>query len=739
LAHVIANQGDRAVDRSRWSTTNGDLGNGVAYLAKTHVNSSAALRETLFDTAPARAVFQATQTPTAGASAFFVIQGAQAQAHLANIQLHNAQRLGSRIYFGQQSLRTSPHRGFAFDAQLGQMSSGTTLGFIQTNGQAHTFDWPNDPQFAKGGAGLGQTLRKATVRHEARNINLSGISDHALFAQGYNLFSSGLSDREAQALQRLQAGQLSVGSAAYDEARALAEARFKDAHVRAVDQSLEPPKKSSSSFFKKLLTVVVVAAVAFYTAGAVTAWAGQMLGATLTTSGAVATTVTTAAGASSISVAGVAATAIGSAAASMTSAAIGTAIQTGSVSQGMKAAGNSLKGGLTQVAVSTALAAAGISGTGIGETIGVSEKVGNAIYNTVANAMTNTVANGGSFGQHLTDSAINSAINMASQNISNHVVANSEAGGWDRYAAHVALGCGVGMVRSGSGAGCEDGAYDGVASLMIDEVKRAQTADKKIILQRCSSNGTCEDAVPVKASDIVVAADGKVYMHNHGILNDENAALGGAQEMNSSQANSQGVYVVINPHTGNFLTEIIYAGYDKLNEVLGGIMPVSNATLATVDIRNRAAELGASVDSSAHSRGTLTEVLATQYQVRTGQENLNISSQLFYGGAANAQRAADNLSKATDGQGQLYQSTHTSDPVGTLIGGNEPTGGVPWSNPIEAHVRYGPNYGNVKDEEDSFDRQEKLKKTWGETNQEVVLVAPSTQPPQLPAPQGVMP
>jgi hypothetical protein len=103
LAHVIANQGDRAVDRSRWSTTNGDLGNGVAYLAKTHVNSSAALRETLFDTAPARAVFQATQTPTAGASAFFVIQGAQAQAHLANVQLHNAQRLGSRIYFGNKA------------------------------------------------------------------------------------------------------------------------------------------------------------------------------------------------------------------------------------------------------------------------------------------------------------------------------------------------------------------------------------------------------------------------------------------------------------------------------------------------------------------------------------------------------------------------------------------------------------------------------------------------------------
>ena len=183
----------------------------------------------------------------------------------------------------------------------------------------------------------------------------------------------------------------------------------------------------------------------------------------------------------------------------------------------------------------------------------------------------------------------------------------------------------------------------------------------------------------------------------------------------------------------------MHACPNKLNEVLGGIMPVSNATLATVDIRNRAAELGASVASTAHSRGTLTEVLATQYQLRTSQENLNISSQFFYGGAANAQRAADNLSKATAGQGQLYQSTHTSDPVGTLIGGNEPTGGVPWSHPIRAHVRYGPNYGNVNDEEESIDRQGKLNTTWGETNQEAVLVPPSIHSSQQPVQQGATP
>jgi hypothetical protein len=830
LTHAQANVGDRTQDITRWSQTLPEYGDGVSYLAKTHTSSAVRLRNTLFDSAPSRAVFQGAQIPTPGATGFVVVQGAQARTHLANIQEQNAQLLGSRIFFSQQQLDANSRR---FEARLGSQSKGTTLGYIQPDGQAHEF--AQDNPFLQSGFGaprergewepaqrnMGEALNQAANQHQVRvqtlqgldlshfkddralfmqgldlykhvsgqernlldglkngqiisghpqyaqaralaqgaftqaygdhveyetrlkhskesaawqaqNINLSGISDQALFSKGYNLFDSRASEHQEGLLKRLQAGELKVGSAEYNEARTLAEARFRVDH----QQALEPPKKVSS--WKKLVSIVVVAVVAFYTAGAVSALAGQALGATLTTSGAVATTVTTA-GVTSVSMAGVAATAIGSAAASMTSAAMGTAIQTGSVSQGMKAAGNSLKGGLTQVAVSTALATAGISGTGIGETIGVSEKVGHAIYNTVSNAVTNTIANGGSFGQHLTDSAINSTISMASQNISDRVVASTEAGGWDRYAAHAALGCGVGMVRSGSGTGCEDGAYDGVAGLMIDEVKRAQTADKKIMLKRCSLNGVCDEPVPVKSQDVVVSADGKVYVHNHGILNDESAALGGAKEMNSDQANTQGVYVVINPHAGNFLTEIIYAGYDKLNEVLGGIMPVSNATLATVDIRNRAAELGASVASTAHSRGTLTEALATQYQLRTGQENLNISSQFFYGGAANAQRAADQLSKATNGEGQLYQSTHTSDPVGTLIGGNEPTGGVPWSNPIEAHVQYGPNYGEAKDENDRIARLRELNSSWGETNRKAVLVPPSTQPPQLPAPQGVMP
>jgi hypothetical protein len=126
----------------------------------------------------------------------------------------------------------------------------------------------------------------------------------------------------------------------------------------------------------------------------------------------------------------------------------------------------------------------------------------------------------------------------------------------------------------------------------------------------------------------------------------------------------------------------------------------------------------------------LTEALATQYQLRNGQENLNISSQFFYGGAANAQRAANQLSKATYGQGQLYQSTHTSDPISTLIGGNKPTGGVTWSNPIEAHVQYGPNPNKPEDQ----------MRIWGETNVDAVLVVPSNSPSAVQiSPQEVTP
>jgi len=59
------------------------------------------------------------------------------------------------------------------------------------------------------------------------------------------------------------------------------------------------------------------------------------------------------------------------------------------------------------------------------------------------------------------------------------------------------------------------------------------------------------------------------------------------------------------------------------------------------------------------------------------QSGVPLDTLIFYGGAANAGRMADRVGNATGGAGQVQQSTHINDAVGTLIGGNAPTGGLP--------------------------------------------------------------
>jgi hypothetical protein len=192
LAHAQANLGDRNQDITRWSQTNAERGDGVSYLAKTHTSSSAALRNTLFDSAPSRAVFQAAQVPSAGASGFFAIQGAQAKTHLANLQEQNAQLLGSRIFFSQQHIKTSLKKSQHFDHQLGLETRGTQLGYIQADGQTKTFEWGQQPFFAAQTAEqLGQSLHQAANLHHVwvqatADLNWSKSTDDHLFNQWLN-------------------------------------------------------------------------------------------------------------------------------------------------------------------------------------------------------------------------------------------------------------------------------------------------------------------------------------------------------------------------------------------------------------------------------------------------------------------------------------------------------------------------------------------------------------------------
>jgi filamentous hemagglutinin len=251
------------------------------------------------------------------------------------------------------------------------------------------------------------------------------------------------------------------------------------------------------------------------------------------------------------------------------------------------------------------------------------------------------------------------------------------------------------------------------AVTVSDPINRAMTADKKIILQTCQADGQCEQK-RVNANDVKLGPDGKVYVFNNGIMNTETQALDNAAKQSSPQANSQGVYVIINPHTGNVVSEIIYAGIDKLNEITGAVLPISNASEANIDVRNTAKTQGGQVVEVNHSRGSLTSSNATAEQINQGERNAPIDSVTFNGAAANAQRMSDRVDTVTGGTGTVQQSTHKDDKIGTVIGGNAPTGGRD-ASVGDAHTNYGP--GVNKDQKE---------KVWGNGVGSVPVVIPTT-------------
>lgn len=250
-------------------------------------------------------------------------------------------------------------------------------------------------------------------------------------------------------------------------------------------------------------------------------------------------------------------------------------------------------------------------------------------------------------------------------------------------------------------------------TVLVNRINQSMTADKKILLQKCGSGGkNCtQEQVPASAVKVI---NGTAYIFNNGILNDEKTALANAAQQNSDKANAQGVYVIINPYTGNVVSEVLYAAWDKINEIMGGgILPISNAAEANIDIEKVVAEQGGKITSVNHSRGSLTQANAVGTMLSNGQYDVAIGFVIFHGAAANAERMANKINSATNGSGVVMQSTHVDDWVGTMIGGNNPTGGVSGIG-IKSHSTYGPN---VKD-------LEKADSAWGVGGESVLVVVP---------------
>ncbi|WP_239327046.1 hemagglutinin repeat-containing protein, partial [Snodgrassella gandavensis] len=199
---------------------------------------------------------------------------------------------------------------------------------------------------------------------------------------------------------------------------------------------------------------------------------------------------------------------------------------------------------------------------------------------------------------------------------------------------------------------------------------------------------------------------GVITISNPGILNPLEAAESNAVKQNSSRTTADGVYVINNPPTTNNISEGLYAFYDKVNDLSGAKLPLTNAEKANVMIFQYAKDKGYILDLSNHSRGGMTASNALQYANNRGITEIPIREGRFYGTATNVSRFADQLVKNdyrwwegnTNYGSAAYSAVHYTDFVGRtpligfrspyIIGGNAPTGGVEDRRFLYSHSSY---------------------------------------------------
>ncbi|WP_192879077.1 hemagglutinin repeat-containing protein, partial [Haemophilus haemolyticus] len=262
--------------------------------------------------------------------------------------------------------------------------------------------------------------------------------------------------------------------------------------------------------------------------------------------------------------------------------------------------------------------------------------------------------------------------------------------------------------------------YVGTA-VATDPVVRAATAPEQIWLTTCkrdslycsnvnrdgskrpTENGRAEigdkrqifDISELKPSDL----NNVITISNNGIMNPLDDALKNAIKQNKWATNKEGVAVVYNRPTSNPLSELLYAAYDKTNDLLGGRLPLTTAEKANVKLYQYAKDNKYQIDLSNHSRGGLTASVALQYANRNGLTNITIRESRFYGTATNVQDYANQLAHVNGSyryldknnqektsNGTVKSAVHYTDFVGRtpliglrskyIVGGNEPTGGV---------------------------------------------------------------
>jgi filamentous hemagglutinin len=225
---------------------------------------------------------------------------------------------------------------------------------------------------------------------------------------------------------------------------------------------------------------------------------------------------------------------------------------------------------------------------------------------------------------------------------------------------------------SGDSLYCADNNLDKSQRPLEDE--KAQIGDKRQIF----------DINEIKPSENT----GVITVSNNGIMNPLDDALKNAVKQNLWSTNEDGVFVIYNPPTSNPISELLYAGYDKTNDLLGGRLPLISAEKANIEIYKYALGNNYLLDLSNHSRGGLTASVAIQNANRNGIIGIPLNQVRFYGTATNVQDYSDWLiennkfiNPNTGNSTGVYAATHQADFVGRpplILGGNASTGGNCW-------------------------------------------------------------
>jgi filamentous hemagglutinin len=240
-------------------------------------------------------------------------------------------------------------------------------------------------------------------------------------------------------------------------------------------------------------------------------------------------------------------------------------------------------------------------------------------------------------------------------------------------------------------------------------------------------------------------ADGKVHIVDNGIFNDAAYASGNALQ---HSATNEPLYLIHFPEADNGISELLVAGYQKFLE--GDALGLTNATQETKNIMNTYGQQGLLLDG--HSRGSITieNAMASIENQANAVGSLSGTYVNFFGPAQNVLNADNTLATlqnrdavtdlATKNSMVIHYMVHEADPVGTLLGLNDPTGGtVPDGSSVvkeqfraatgqanTSHNLYFTNEVNFKPGLNDLKRQELIDSYWG--GKTPVLVPVRTYP-----------